>query len=364
MSFIKRVEIVIRRYNFLKDELQKPFDNQKEFVELSKEFSEIGEFINDAFRFKKNLEEIDEIRKNLAEGLEEDHEMIDLMKEELASLEEEQIKLEESLKINFIPKDPNDAKNVILEVRAGTGGDEAGLFARDLFRMYERYSEIKRWKFEIMSISENDYGSFKEATASIQGKNVYGTLKFESGVHRVQRVPETEAAGRIHTSTATVAIMPEVEDFDFELDPKDLRIDVMRASGAGGQHVNTTDSAVRITHIPTGIVVTQQDERSQHMNKAKALKILRARIYDAEMQKRNDAIAKDRRMKIGTGERSERIRTYNFPQGRVTDHRINLTLYKIDQIMNGELDELTSTLKQEDLKDQLANYVAEDDALN
>lgn len=364
MSFIKRVEIVIRRYNFLKDELQKPFDNQKEFVELSKEFSEIGEFINDAFHFKKNLEEIDEIRKNLAEGLEEDHEMIDLMKEELASLEEEQIKLEESLKINFIPKDPNDAKNVILEVRAGTGGDEAGLFARDLFRMYERYSEIKRWKFEIMSISENDYGSFKEATASIQGKNVYGTLKFESGVHRVQRVPETEAAGRIHTSTATVAIMPEVEDFDFELDPKDLRIDVMRASGAGGQHVNTTDSAVRITHIPTGIVVTQQDERSQHMNKAKALKILRARIYDAEMQKRNDAIAKDRRMKIGTGERSERIRTYNFPQGRVTDHRINLTLYKIDQIMNGELDELTSTLKQEDLKDQLANYVAEDDALN
>lgn len=364
MSFIKRVEIVIRRYNFLKDELQKPFDNQKEFVELSKEFSEIGEFINDAFRFKKNLEEIDEIRKNLAEGFEEDHEMIDLMKEELASLEEEQIKLEESLKINFIPKDPNDAKNVILEVRAGTGGDEAGLFARDLFRMYERYSEIKRWKFEIMSISENDYGSFKEATASIQGKNVYGTLKFESGVHRVQRVPETEAAGRIHTSTATVAIMPEVEDFDFELDPKDLRIDVMRASGAGGQHVNTTDSAVRITHIPTGIVVTQQDERSQHMNKAKALKILRARIYDAEMQKRNDAIAKDRRMKIGTGERSERIRTYNFPQGRVTDHRINLTLYKIDQIMNGELDELTSTLKQEDLKDQLANYVAEDDALN
>ena len=350
MSFEARISSLVARYKELKDEISKPFENQEEYIKISKEIAEMDDYIGLAEAFKKDFDEL----QNLSELLKNTHndsEISDMIADELHTVRSRVESEKEELKLLLVPKDPNDSKNVILEVRAGTGGDEAGLFARDLFRMYQRFAEIKNWKFEVMYINENDFGSLREAAANISGKNVYSTLKFESGVHRVQRVPLTEASGRIHTSTATVAIMPEVEEVDFELDPKDLRIEVMRASGAGGQHVNRTESAVRITHIPTNIVVVQQDERSQHMNKAKAMRILRARVYDLELQKRNDEIASDRRSKIGTGERSERIRTYNFPQGRVTDHRINLTLYKIDQIMNGELQELVDALRIENLKE-------------
>jgi len=350
MSFESKVYGLLERYRLIKDELSKPFENQEEYIKLSKESSGMDDYIQLVEDFVEANEEV----KNLNVLLKETHDdsdMSSMIAEELHALKSKIESLKDELKLLLVPKDPNDEKNVILEVRAGTGGDEAGLFAGDLFRMYQRFAEIKRWKFDVMYINENDLGSLREAAANISGKNVYSTLKFESGVHRVQRVPLTEASGRIHTSTATVAIMPEVEDVECELDPKDLRIEVMRASGAGGQHVNRTESAVRITHIPTSIVVVQQDERSQHMNKNKAMKILRARVYDLELQKRNSEIASDRRSKIGTGERSERIRTYNFPQGRVTDHRINLTLYKIDQIINGEIQELLDALRIENLKD-------------
>lgn len=354
MDLLQKVNKIIENYNNLKEKLSEPFADQKEFAALSKEFSDIEENIDLIKKYKNTYTEIINLSEELKKsGL--DHDMRQMIEDELHDLKSKLPELEHELQIALLEKDPNDEKNVIIEIRAGTGGDEAGLFAHDLLRMYQRYAEIKKWKFEMISISENDFGSLKEATASISGKNIYGEMKFESGVHRVQRVPLTEASGRIHTSTATVAVMPEVEEFDVNIDPKDIRIDFMRASGAGGQHVNKTDSAVRITHFPTGIVVVQQDERSQHMNKAKAFKILRARIYDQEMQKRNSAIAADRKSKIGTGERSERIRTYNFPQGRVTDHRINLTLYKIEQIMNGELDELTEALKTASIQEKIAN---------
>lgn len=354
MDLLQKVDSIIENYNALKARLSEPFSDQKEFATLSKEFSALEENIELVTSYKKTCTEIVSLSEELKKsGI--DHEMKQMIEDELHDLKNKLPDLEHALQVALLEKDPNDEKNVIIEIRAGTGGDEAGLFAHDLLRMYQRYAEIKRWKFEIISISENDFGSLKEATASILGKNVYGEIKFESGVHRVQRVPLTEASGRIHTSTATVAVMPEVEEFDVNIDPKDIRIDFMRASGAGGQHVNKTDSAVRITHFPTGIVVVQQDERSQHMNKAKAFKILRARIYDQELQKRNSAIAADRKNKIGTGERSERIRTYNFPQGRVTDHRINLTLYKIEQILNGELDELIEALKTASIQEKITN---------
>lgn len=354
MDLLQKVDSIIENYNALKARLSEPFSDQKEFATLSKEFSALEENIELVTSYKKTCTEVVSLSEELKKsGI--DHEMKQMIEDELHDLKNKLPDLEHALQVALLEKDPNDEKNVIIEIRAGTGGDEAGLFAHDLLRMYQRYAEIKRWKFEMISISENDFGSLKEATASILGKNVYGEIKFESGVHRVQRVPLTEASGRIHTSTATVAVMPEVEEFDVNIDPKDIRIDFMRASGAGGQHVNKTDSAVRITHFPTGIVVVQQDERSQHMNKAKAFKILRARIYDQELQKRNSAIAADRKNKIGTGERSERIRTYNFPQGRVTDHRINLTLYKIEQILNGELDELIEALKTASIQEKITN---------
>ena len=285
-----------------------------------------------------------------------DPEMRQLAEEEFLALKTRVPVLEREVQIMLLPKDEADEKNAILEVRAGTGGDEAALFASDLFQMYQRYAVIHGWRFEVMSLSETGIGGYKEATASITGRGVFARLKFESGVHRVQRVPTTETQGRIHTSAATVAVLPEAEEVDIQIEDKDLRIDVYRSSGPGGQSVNTTDSAVRLTHIPTGLVVIQQDEKSQHKNKAKALKVLRARLYDRERQALDDARAADRKSQVGTGDRSERIRTYNFPQGRVTDHRINLTLYKIEKVMAGEaLDEIVEALIAEDQAAKLAD---------
>ena len=285
----------------------------------------------------------------------EDAELKALAVEELQSLREQLPDLENRIKLALLPKDADDARNAILEVRAGTGGEEAALFAAELFRMYQRYAGLRGWRFEILDLSETGLGGFKEATAAISGRDVFARLKFESGVHRVQRVPETEAGGRIHTSAATVAVLPEAEEVDVRIDDKDLRIDVFRASGPGGQSVNTTDSAVRITHLPTGLVVIQQDEKSQHKNKARALKVLRSRLYELERQARDNARAAERKSQVGSGDRSERIRTYNFPQGRVTDHRINLTLYKIDKVMGGEaLDEIIDAILAEDQAARLA----------
>jgi peptide chain release factor 1 len=278
-----------------------------------------------------------------------------MAEEEMQSLRERLPDLEMQVRMSLVPKDEDDERNAILEVRAGTGGDEAALFAAELFRMYQRYAVLKNWKFEVMDVSETGIGGFKDASASITGRGVFARLKFESGAHRVQRVPETEASGRIHTSAATVAVLPEAEEVDIVIEDKDLRIDVYRSSGPGGQSVNTTDSAVRITHLPTGLVVIQQDEKSQHKNKARALKVLRARLYEAQRQALAATRAADRKSQVGSGDRSERVRTYNFPQGRVTDHRINLTLYKIDKILSGEaLDEIIDALTQADTAERLA----------
>ena len=306
-------------------------------------------------KFKKVTKEIKDSNA-IIEDPKNNNEMKEMAKVELENLVKIEKELEKEIQIVLLPKDKDDSKNAVLEIRAGTGGDEAGLFAADLFRMYQRYCDFKSWKFEILSVSESLTGSYKEAMALVSGDNVFSKLKFESGVHRVQRVPDTEASGRIHTSAATVAVLPEVEDVEVNIDEKDLRVDVFRASGPGGQSVNTTDSAVRITHIPTNIVVQQQDEKSQHKNKAKALKILRARIYDYEQNKLKKSQSEARKNQVGTGDRSERIRTYNFPQGRVTDHRINLTLHKLEQVLSGEsLDEIIDKLLTEDKAIKLAN---------
>jgi peptide chain release factor 1 len=282
----------------------------------------------------------DEIENNRSLLDDPDPEMKKLAKEEIEILRAGLLNLENQLKVLLLPKDPNDEKNILLEIRAGTGGEEAALFAADLFRMYTRYAELKRWKTEILSQNATGIGGFKEIVILVEGHMVYSRLKYESGVHRVQRVPETEAQGRIHTSAVTVAVLPEAEEIDIEIDPEDLRIDVFRASGHGGQHVNTTDSAVRITHIPSGLVVTCQDEKSQHKNKAKAMKVLRSRLLDMQEAEQQSKISEERRNMVGSGDRSERIRTYNFPQGRITDHRVGLTLYKLEQILQGELDPL------------------------
>jgi peptide chain release factor 1 len=315
-----------------------------EFVRLSKDYAELAPVAKTAQAVRDLRTEIADLGGMVADP-DCDDEMRALATEEMAATRERLPALEGELQLAMLPRDAADIKNAILEVRAGTGGDEAALFAADLLRMYERYAEINGWKFELMDMSGSDLGGIRDAVASISGRGVFAKLKFESGVHRVQRVPETESQGRIHTSAATVAVLPEAEEIDVEIDPSDLRVDTYRAQGAGGQHVNKTDSAIRITHLPTGIVVQCQDNKSQHKNRAKAMKVLRARMYDVERQKIDGQRAADRKEQVGSGDRSERIRTYNFPQGRVTDHRINLTLYKLDKMMSGEaVDEVVDAL--------------------
>jgi peptide chain release factor 1 len=340
----EKLEEVERRYETLSHLLGQPelIMKQDEFQKAAKEYGELGKVVDLYRRLKKLEEEIKGSQHLLSD--EEDEEMKRLAKEELNRLTQEKEKVEEELKTALLPKDPKDGKNILLEIRAGTGGEEAGLFAGDLFRMYSKFAEKQGWRMEVLNRHYTGVGGFKEIIALIEGKGVYSRLKFESGVHRVQRVPVTESQGRIHTSTVTVAILPEAEEVDVQIDPNDLRIDIFRSSGPGGQSVNTTDSAVRITHLPTGIVVSCQDEKSQHKNKAKALKILRARLLDRARQEKQMEISEKRRNQVGTGERSERIRTYNFPQGRVTDHRIGLTLYRLESILEGELDEIIGAL--------------------
>jgi peptide chain release factor 1 len=355
VSFSQKLERLLQHHNELRDALAtSTVSDPQEFARLSKEYSDLTPVAEAISLLKDTEQEIANLEALLSDPS-TDKEMKDFASQELQELKTKLPELELSIKIRLLPKDEDDERNVILEVRAGTGGEEAALFANALLRMYQRYAAVKGWKYEILDMSETGIGGIREASASITGKGVYARLKYESGVHRVQRVPETEASGRIHTSAATVAVLPEVEDVDIHIDDKDLVIDVYRASGAGGQHVNTTDSAVRITHTPSGIVVCQQDERSQHKNKAKAMKILRARLYESERMKKAAERAASRKSQVGSGDRSERIRTYNFPQGRVSDHRINLTLYKIQQFMEGEaLDEMIDALTTEDQAVKLA----------
>ena len=341
------LEQLVRRHAELREALAGSGLSASEFAKLSKEYSQLSPIVEGIDTLRHARDELSSLL-NMAKSS-EDAELQELAEEELRSLRERLPGIEQRVKLALLPKDADDQRNAILEVRAGTGGEEAALFAAELFRMYHRYAALRGWRFEILDLSETGLGGFKEASALISGRDVFARLKFETGVHRVQRVPETEAGGRIHTSAATVAVLPEAEDVDVRIDEKELRIDVFRASGPGGQSVNTTDSAVRITHIPTGLVVIQQDEKSQHKNKAKALKVLRSRLYDVERQARDSARAAERKSQVGSGGRSERIRTYNFPQGRVTDHRISLTLYKIDKVMSGEaLDEIIDAILAED----------------
>jgi len=342
--FLHRLENLERQYLELENRLADPeiLRNQEVYLRLSKEHAELTPLVQAFRRYRQVQKELADSQSLLKE--ETDEELKALAREEIQSLKEQLAALEEELKFLLLPKDPNDEKNVILEIRAGTGGEEACLFAADLFRMYSRLAERRGWKLEVLSHSATGLGGFKEIIAAISGDRVYSQLKYESGTHRVQRVPETESQGRIHTSAVTVAILPEAEEVDVQINPEDLRIDVFRSSGPGGQSVNTTDSAVRITHLPTGLVVTCQDEKSQHKNKAKALKVLRARLLDAKIQEQQAQIARERKSQVGTGDRSERIRTYNFPQGRLTDHRIGLTLYRLADILEGDLDELLQAL--------------------
>jgi peptide chain release factor 1 len=328
--------------------------DQETYVRLSREFAELDPIVATIISLRSAIRERQDLQ-HLIDDPASETDMSALAKEEIGPLDAKIDELEQQLKVQLLPKDTADEKSAILEVRAGTGGEEAALFAADLFRMYQRYADARGWKVNIISASESSTGGYKEIIANITGKGVFARLKFESGVHRVQRVPETEAQGRIHTSAATVAVLPEAEDVDIKIDDKELRIDVFRASGPGGQSVNTTDSAVRITHLPTGLVVSQQDEKSQHKNKAKAMKVLRARLYEMERAKREAERAQDRRSQIGTGDRSQRIRTYNFPQGRVTDHRIGLTLHSLDLVLEGRgLDEIINALITEHQASQLA----------
>ena len=340
----ERLEEVERRYEALSLLLSQPevISKQEEFQKAAKEYAELGKVVDLYRRAKRLDEEIKQSQYLLVS--EEDEEMKRLAREELNRLTEEKGRMEEDLRVALLPKDPNDEKNILVEIRAGTGGDEAGLFASDLFRMYSKFAEKRGWRLEVLNRHFTGVGGFKEIVALIEGKGVYSRLKYESGVHRVQRVPTTESQGRIHTSTVTVAILPEAEEVEVQIDPNDLRIDIFRSSGPGGQSVNTTDSAVRITHLPTGMVVSCQDEKSQHKNKAKALKILRARLLERARQEKQTEISEKRRTQVGTGERSERIRTYNFPQGRVTDHRIGLTLYRLEGVLEGDLDEILNSL--------------------
>ena len=341
---------VAARHDELRDALAGGQVEAHAFAKMSKEYSELTPIAEAIAELRKARDERRDLMAMLA-----DPEMKDLAEAELEAIDRRLPELERSIQILLLPKDEADEKNAILEVRAGTGGEEAALFAAELFQMYQRYAALRGWKFETMDVSETGIGGYKEATASITGRSVFARLKYESGVHRVQRVPATEAGGRIHTSAATVAVLPEAEEVDIQIDEKDLRIDVYRSSGPGGQSVNTTDSAVRLTHLPTGLVVIQQDEKSQHKNKAKAMRVLRSRLYDQQRSALDAERAANRKSQVGSGDRSERIRTYNFPQGRVTDHRINLTLYKIDKVMNGEaLDEVIDPLIAADEAERLS----------
>ena len=352
---ISKVRDLISKHKLLENDLSSGAIEKKQYAIKSKEYSDLNEIIKEAneyVSFDKNKSDLEKILNDN----DSDQEMKDLAYVELQDLIKKKEINEKKIKLFLLPKDDADTKNAIIEIRAGTGGLEASLFASDLFKMYEKVSHKKKWTLEIISISKSDAGGLKEVIASIKGKNIYSSLKYESGVHRVQRVPDTETQGRVHTSAATVAVLPEAEDVDVKIEDKDLRIDVFRSSGPGGQSVNTTDSAVRITHLPTGIVVSQQDEKSQIRNKEKGLKILRSRIYEKERQKRDDERSLDRKSKIGTGDRSERIRTYNFPQGRVTDHRINLTLHKLEEFMQGEIfDEMIENLSIQAQQEKLSN---------
>ena len=347
-----QIEQILARHAAMAEELSGTLPRER-FVQLSKEYAELAPVAEAASALRKARKESADLEEMIGDKS-ADKDMRALAEAEIAGVREKLPQLEHDLQIMLLPKDVADERGVVLEVRAGTGGDEAGLFAADLFRMYQRYAENHRWKVEILSASEGTLGGYKEIVAEISGKGVFARLKYEAGTHRVQRVPATEAQGRIHTSAATVAVLPEAEEVDIEVNEADLKIDVYRSSGAGGQHVNTTDSAVRITHLPTGVVVACQDERSQHKNKAKAMKILRAKLYEAERERLFNERSAARKGQVGSGDRSERIRTYNFPQGRVTDHRINLTLYKLDAVMAGDLDELIDALTTADQADRLA----------
>ena len=350
-----KIEELISKHSLLEKELSSGKTEKKQFAEKSKEYSDLNDIIKQAKKyisFEKEKNELEKIINDTNSG----NDLITMASDELEELKKQHEINEKILKLFLLPKDEADKKNAILEIRAGTGGLEASLFASDLFKMYEKVSHKKKWQLELISISKSDAGGLKEVIASIKGRNIYSTLKYESGVHRVQRVPDTETQGRIHTSAATVAVLPEAEEVDVKIEDKDLRIDVFRSSGPGGQSVNTTDSAVRITHIPTGIVVSQQDEKSQIRNKEKGLKILRSRIYELERQKKENERSIERKNKIGTGDRSERIRTYNFPQGRITDHRINLTLHKLEEFMEGEIfDEMIENLNLQAQQEKLEN---------
>ena len=350
-----KIEELISKHSLLEKELSSGKTEKKQFAEKSKEYSDLNDIIKQAKKyisFEKEKNELEKIINDTNSG----NDLITMASDELEELKKQHEINEKILKLFLLPKDEADKKNAIIEIRAGTGGLEASLFASDLFKMYEKVSHKKKWQLELISISKSDAGGLKEVIASIKGRNIYSTLKYESGVHRVQRVPDTETQGRVHTSAATVAVLPEAEEVDVNIEEKDLRIDVFRSSGPGGQSVNTTDSAVRITHIPTGIVVSQQDEKSQIRNKEKGLKILRSRIYELERKRKEDERSKDRKSKIGTGDRSERIRTYNFPQGRVTDHRINLTLHKLEEFMEGEIfDAMIENLNLHAQEEKLSN---------
>ncbi len=351
-----KLDFTVEKYEELAQKVSDPavISDQPTWQKYMKEMGEMEPIVKEYKHYKEMKQELED-SKEIFE-MEDDEELRELAREDIKTLEAGIEKSEADLKVLLLPKDPNDEKNVILEVRAGTGGDEAALFGGDLMRMYLRYAERRRWKTEIIDVNDTGIGGVKEAVIMIKGKGAYSRLKFESGVHRVQRVPETESSGRIHTSAASIAVLPEVDDVEVKIDPNDVRVDVYRASGNGGQCVNTTDSAVRLTHIPTGLVVTCQDEKSQIKNKDKAFKVLKARLYDLMLQEQNDKISAERRSQVGSGDRSERIRTYNFPQGRITDHRINVTIYKLENFLDGDLDEIIDALITHDQAEKMKNF--------